>query len=570
MERAARPAKPRVARRVVSSAADQARTPTPPWPLPHPAGRRTACAIPLALLATTVAGFLLRLYRIDVASFWSDEVFSIIWLRSDLALLWGDGLEIETTPPLYYTLLKGWAAIFGSDETGARSLSALLSAATIPLVFLLGRELAGSRAGFLAAILFALTPVQIHYAQEARAYALLILVSCASMLALVRLLRVAEPGRPPAGALIFYASCATMLVYTHTVAPFILAALGLAYLYCLATMGAWRTALPRFLVANAVVGAVAIPQIRAMLAQAGRTDVGWIEPPSLFGLIIITDVLLVDPFTPQVTFRGACLLAALVGVALLLLLPRLRAGHRALAFLALAPAAFFALAIPVSLKFPFLIPRVVTWLSVPLCILLAILLVAPGARARRIALALSLAAAWGVGLHGVYTRTAVFKEDWRGLSASLAMHAAPSDILVVGPRTIPTGIALYADPLRATRRWQPDGTPEQRTFYLPDDVPVPKPLPTAELAQEVRSGQRVWLVMNRNDWQAHGQEALAAVPGTPPVVDERYAMLTLLAWVPDPAARGEAAPSSASVQDSPIRRRPRRLTLRLLPATSAG
>jgi len=44
----------------------------------------------------------------DAASLWSDEAFSAYWIHRPLSYLWTDGLIIETTPPLYYTLLKLW------------------------------------------------------------------------------------------------------------------------------------------------------------------------------------------------------------------------------------------------------------------------------------------------------------------------------------------------------------------------------------------------------------------------------------------------------------------------------
>jgi hypothetical protein len=515
-----------MARRAVSAAAGSAGRPA----RPPVAIAGSAAFWPAALALATLAGLLLRLWRIDAASFWSDEVFSILWVRMDLWLLWGEGLEIETTPPLYYTLLKGWVAVFGADETAARSLSAVLSAATIPVVFLLGRELAGRRVALLAAILFAVTPVQVHYAQEARAYALLVLLAATTSLALARLARLAARGRPQAAALAAYAVCATLLAYTHTTAVFILAALGLATLACLAGNANWRADIARFVATNAVVAVLALPQLLAMLAQAGRTDVTWIEPPNLPGLVTLATVLLVDPFTPQARFRLAWLLAAGLVLALLALAPRLRPGRRAFAFLILAPVAFMGAAILVSLKVPFLIPRVAIWISVPLCILLAHLLLLPGARAGRAMLALALALAWGVGLHGVQARTPDFKEDWRGLSAAVAHRARATDLIVIGQGTIPTGIALYADPLRATRSWRPQGTPERRNRFLPEGVPVPLSLPTAALAEEVRAGRPVWLVLNRKDWLAHGEEAVSAVPDRPPEVERRHALLVLLAW----------------------------------------
>ena len=75
---------------------------------------------------------------------------------------------------------------------GLRSLSALAGVATIPVAFLLGRELRGRRAGLIAAALVAVNPMLIWYSQEARAYALLVLFCALSLLYCVRALRVGE------------------------------------------------------------------------------------------------------------------------------------------------------------------------------------------------------------------------------------------------------------------------------------------------------------------------------------------------------------------------------------------
>ena len=50
----------------------------------------------------------------------------------------------ESNPPLYYVLAWGWAKAFGTGEAGLRSLSALLGAATVPVGFLIGRQLAAA------------------------------------------------------------------------------------------------------------------------------------------------------------------------------------------------------------------------------------------------------------------------------------------------------------------------------------------------------------------------------------------------------------------------------------------
>ncbi len=98
----------------------------------------------------------------------------------------------ESAPPLYYALAWLWTQLFGTGEAGLRSLSALAGVATVPVAYLLAAELRDRRAGIAAAALVAVNPMLLWYSQEARAYALLVLLITASALYFVRAL---EGGR---------------------------------------------------------------------------------------------------------------------------------------------------------------------------------------------------------------------------------------------------------------------------------------------------------------------------------------------------------------------------------------
>jgi mannosyltransferase len=95
----------------------------------------------------------------------------------------------ESAPPLYYVLAWLWTQVTGTGEFGLRSLSALAGVATVPVVYLVGLELRGRRAGLVAAALVAVNPMLLWYSQEARAYALLVLLCAISLLYCVRALR---------------------------------------------------------------------------------------------------------------------------------------------------------------------------------------------------------------------------------------------------------------------------------------------------------------------------------------------------------------------------------------------
>lgn len=92
----------------------------------------------------------------------------------------------ESAPPLYYALAWFWTQLTGTGEFGLRSLSAVAGVATVPVAYLVGLELRGRRAGLMAAALVAVNPMLLWYSQEARAYALLVLLCTVSLLYCVR------------------------------------------------------------------------------------------------------------------------------------------------------------------------------------------------------------------------------------------------------------------------------------------------------------------------------------------------------------------------------------------------
>lgn len=491
-----------------------------------------APAVPLTLIV--LLGLGLRLYHLDAVSFWSDETFTTHWIHKDLIFLWTKGLEIETTPPLYYMLLKFWAWFTGSSDFAVRLFSALASAATIPLVFLLGRAFGRPAVGLAAALLFALMPMQIFYAQEARTYALVPLFLATALLGLLRFTRAAMAAEQAEGwqGLPLFAGSAVLLIYTHATSVFTVAALDLCCAGLLLASAPGRAALPRLILANLGVAVLSVPQLWAILVQAGRYDLDWIQPPDLVSLLNLANSLLVDPVTPQTAFRLSCILSALVLALLLASLAFVRPNRLAVAYLLAVPALFLAAVIGLSFKSPFLIPRILIWIAVPLCVLAGMALQPPVPRGLRAALVLAFAACIGVGLYGVYVRTATDKEDWRGVMAELMPRLAPQDIVAVGSETSILPILHYSGGAfegtgRQLWRWVP--APRTPDLYLPDTTMPPLLVSTETLASAARDGRRVWLLLREGDWLHHAPAALSAVP-PPSSVNRSHARVVLVTW----------------------------------------
>ncbi len=160
--------------------------------------------------AIVVGALILRLYGISAQEIWIDEAFS--WYVATTRGL-RHILLIENSPPLYYLLLRGWVALAGASATVLRLPSALAGTLFVATVLLTGREIFDARMALWSGAAAALAPIHIYYSQEARAYALLVLLL---LLNHVLVWRALQTNTWPRWALV---SASTLLaLYTHYLA----------------------------------------------------------------------------------------------------------------------------------------------------------------------------------------------------------------------------------------------------------------------------------------------------------------------------------------------------------------
>ncbi|MHB8491283.1 MAG: glycosyltransferase family 39 protein [Solirubrobacteraceae bacterium] len=130
-------------------------------------------------------GAAIRFSTLGQQSFWLDEAVTWHIVANGLGHVLTAVPRTESTPPLYYILLWLWSRAFGLSEFGLRSFSALCGTLAIPVMWAVGRRMASARVGTIAALLTAVNPLLFWYSQEARAYQLMLVLSAASLLALV-------------------------------------------------------------------------------------------------------------------------------------------------------------------------------------------------------------------------------------------------------------------------------------------------------------------------------------------------------------------------------------------------
>lgn len=180
--------------------------------------RRVSSAA-LAVGGITLAALALRLAAFD-ESFFGDELFTYeISTRPDLhAVLAGVRSDLEISPPLFFAV--AWVFQKAGDPfVWLRLPSLLAGVATVPLVYVLGLLTVGRRAALVGAGLFALSPLAIFYATEARAYALMTLLVVLSTIALLKAIETNDRRWWTALAVLDAGA-----MYAHYTAVFVLAA----------------------------------------------------------------------------------------------------------------------------------------------------------------------------------------------------------------------------------------------------------------------------------------------------------------------------------------------------------
>jgi len=389
-----------------------------------------------ALAGVTALGIAVRFASLGVQSYHHDEVITAARvIPGEFEHMLRQVKASESNPPLYYVLAWGWAKAFGVGEIGLRSLSAVFGAATIPVAYLIGRELTGNRAGLIAAAIVAVNPMLIWYSQEARSYALLVFFGALALLFFVRALN-SWLGRD----LALWALASAFALCSHYFAVFPVAIEAVWLLIALRVM--WRLVLP----AVGAVVAVGLALLPLISAQVNPTHIGWIDHSALSLRLFETGVSFLAGETGHVIAeppreRYALIPVVFVGVALLLAAFRGAREERRAAGLGLAVGlGVVLLATGAALAGKdYIVERNLLPALVPLAVAVAVGFAADGARRLGLACAALLCVYWlAYDIH--VTRTPnLQRPDFRDLTE----HLGPPS----RPRAIVTW-KLAADPIR--------------------------------------------------------------------------------------------------------------------------
>ena len=199
-----------------------------------------------------------------------DETLALFVGRESITGVLDTVLDQRGGAPLHFIL--AWiVAHTGGGLVGLRLLSAIFATASVPVIALLGRKLAGRKTALAATVLVSASWMLLFHGVYGRMYSLFLFTSALSFLAL---LKASEKRTKRAWA--FWAVAVLLCVAAHPYGAIVLAIQGV---YVVLTRVPLRVVVPAF----ATVFILGIPFWRTDLVLAGRFDVGVGQGSSTLG-----------------------------------------------------------------------------------------------------------------------------------------------------------------------------------------------------------------------------------------------------------------------------------------------
>jgi mannosyltransferase len=268
----------------------------------------------LTLFLLLTAGTVARFQYIASKPFWFDECFSVEVARIDwrnfLHLMWWR----EANMSLYYVLLKVWLH-FGQSPFFVRSLSVVTSATTLPAIYWVAKQLYDRRVAVIATALLAVNAYSVRYAQEARSYALFMLLATLSSGFLVALLRQMSPDLRSQSAtsssqtplLRGYVFTSVLAVYAHLYSILLLAAHWIVAVR-ISPRGDGQATSPRLWRSWKMIGLAILPLL-VFVAKTGAGPIHWIQRPGVRDLVEFFEHLAGGTWALALIYAAACLTA---------------------------------------------------------------------------------------------------------------------------------------------------------------------------------------------------------------------------------------------------------------------
>ncbi len=449
----------------------------------------------------TLAAAILRIMFLGSKSLWLDEGQAFYRASLPLRSLLHVVTDGQMNMSLYYLILHLWMGVAGSSESMLRLPEVFFSIVTVPLTYLLGRELGNRRAGLIAALMLSLNATCIGYAQMVRSYSLFVALVTLGSIFFVRSLKRDSPFN-----LGIYLASSTGSVYAHLFGILALPSQWLSLLLFRPN----RTTAIKLAVSMLAIAMLGVPAFFfAIHGDHGNVD--WVPRTSLRS---VTDlfVFLAGGFNEGMRTRTRLLLGLyLVGI-VAAVWPAPPSGRFAASYLMLSICVPIALTIAISLHKPLFQHRYLLAELPPFALLAAI-----GFQRTKPALAIAMVLAVSmlsvVEDYSYYTAPSL--QDWRGVVDFVAKHAQPGDELVVYPDYFNHTIGYYI-----CRLEHPASFPA--TVLVASYEPLPKLIDQLLSVSGRHAGsRRIWLTFPASESIA-GIQALQKAVASEGVVIEPY------------------------------------------------
>jgi len=395
-------------------------------------------------------GFVTALHRLGRPALWFDEAASVGAIHD----LTGTARQSGGTMAAYYLVLRGWAQV-STHPVWLRSLSLLLALAALALTVRLAQRWMSPGWSAATGMFLALSYLWADQAAEARSYAMALLLTVTSWMALDRLVSAPDHGRGSRVPAVAFLAAWLVLPPTHGLSVLVLAAQLAALLASRVDRMTWLRAAP-----GVAVGLL----LTAGLTVAGAGGVtNWIPPTTVQGMVRLGQAL-TGPSEPV-----CAILAGLALLGVMRCVNRARSATTATGrFRALAPAAWGLLPVValliLSLVKPLLVPRYLFMATPGIAMLLAMgachlgALVEPDRR--RVAQAAGIAVVTGGLLLAQVSAVVRPSSRWDQVVGILGTHSRDGDALLLPERRnrIPLeaamrdGGSLELDPVDFPRR----------------------------------------------------------------------------------------------------------------------
>jgi mannosyltransferase len=459
----------------------------------------SASGYSILVLLATVAAALLRFHGLANRGLWLDEAFSADLSHRSFFHLVQSFRELSTNMALYHVLLHFWMQL-GDSEYVMRSMSVIFSAATVPFIYALGSRLFGRNVGLLAAWLLAINAFHIHYAQEARAYALVVFLATVSTYLLVRNLQ-----EPASASWALYGILLAVMICTHLLSLLVVVAHGAAILCLPPGTIPWKG------LARSAIWFVCLSLPMAVLVLMVKADpLNWVSK---------TDVDVVLSFLILTAGNRGTLLLVLDAIAIGLVIflagraawrhgrTRENWGYLLVLFWFSLP---FVIVLSISVVRPMFVPRFLL-ICLP-AFLLAVSVGLTRIRPRSVAWTLGTAISL-LSLDAIPPGYALSfgLEDWRLVSSYVFEQAEPGDGIFLYPDYVSIPFQYYRDHEKPTPAWPTPIAPTAGAL-----APAPSATNLAGNSHETEQPmRRFWIVFHH------------AVPLTPEARKDLTANLTL-------------------------------------------